>query len=271
MIVDDNKKLENVSDNLKTKSLILELKFICLKKSSINNLSNKFKKNNLNLLNIYCSSYVKSKSYKKNFENKNNFIFLDIGFERSSAFFFHNKKFKFFKSIPIGGNNITKDISKVLNLDLNYSEDLKLKFSKDENEISFNKNSLNDINLYSELVKKNISIDLLKQIIEARINEIIKLAVTQNNFFKNNTNVSKPIIIFIGGGSKLLSKNFNFDFNKDFSELIFFKENDSDICKAAMDYYKSDERFLIKNSKKIRKIGLFENFLIYFLNNCIFS
>ena len=44
MIVDNNKKLENVSDNLKTKSLILELKFICLKKSSINNLSSKFKK-----------------------------------------------------------------------------------------------------------------------------------------------------------------------------------------------------------------------------------
>ena len=264
MIVDDNKKLENVLDNLKTKSLILELKFICLKKCSFNNLSNKFKKNNLNILNIYCSSYVKSQLYKKNFENKNNFIFLDIGFERSSAFVFHKKKFKFFKSIPIGGNNITKDISKVLNLDLNYSEDLKLKFSKDEKEISFNKNSLNDINLYSELVKKNISIDLLKQIIEARINEIIKLAVTQNNFFKNNTSVSKPIIIFIGGGSKLLSKNFNFDFNKDFSELIFFNENDSDICKAAMHYHKSDERFLIKNSKKIKKIGLFEKFFNLF-------
>ncbi len=264
MIVDDNKKLENDLDNLKTKSLILELKFICLKKSSINNLSNKFKKNNLNILNIYCSSYVKSKLYKKNFENKNNLIFLDIGFERSSAFFFHNKKFKFLKSIPIGGNNITKDISKVLNLDLNYSEDLKLKFNKDENEISFNKNSLSDINLYSELIKKNISINLLKQIIEARINEIIKLAVTQNNFFKNYTSVSKPIIIFIGGGSKLLSKNFNFDFNKDFSELIFFNENDSDICEAAMHYHKSDERLLIKNSKKIKKIGLFEKFFNLF-------
>ena len=223
IIVDDNKKLENVLDNLKTKSLILELKFICLRKSSINNLSNKFKKNNLNILNIYCSSYVKSKLYKKNFENKNNLIFLDIGFERSSAFFFRNKKFKFLKSIPIGGNNITKDISKVLNLDLNYSEDLKLKFNKDEKKISFNKTSLNDVNIYSELIKKNISIDLLKQIIEARINEIIKLAVTQNNFFKNNTSVSKPTVIFIGGGSKLLSKNFNFNFNKDFSELIFFK------------------------------------------------
>ena len=264
MIVDDNKKLENIVDNLKTKSLILELKFICLKKSSINNLSNKFKKNNLNILNIYCSSYVKSKLYKKDFEHKNNMIFLDIGFERSSAFFFYDKKFKFFKTIPIGGNNITKDISKVLNLDLNYSEDLKLKFNKDENEISFNKNPLNEINLYSELIKKNISIDLLKQIIEARTNEIVKLAVTQNNFFKNNICDVKPTLIFIGGGSKLLSNNLNIDFNKDFSELIFFKENDSKIFEAGMYYHKNDERFLVNNHKKTKKIGLFEKFFNLF-------
>ena len=264
MIIDDNRKLENKFDNLKTKSLILELKFICLKKTSINNLSNKFKKNNLNILNIYCSSYVKSKLYLKKFENKNNLIFLDIGFERSSAIFFYDKKFKFVKSIPIGGNNITKDISKVLNLDLSYSENLKLKFNKDEDKISFNKNFLNDINLYSELNKKNISIDLLKQIIEARVNEIIKLAVTQNNFFNNNICDVKPILIFIGGGSKLLSNNLNIDFNKDFSELIFFKENDNEIFEAGMYYHKSDERFLIKNHKKTRKIGLFEKFFNLF-------
>ena len=54
IIVDDNRKLETVFDEIKIKSLILDLKFICLKKSLINNLSNKFKENNLNILNIYC-------------------------------------------------------------------------------------------------------------------------------------------------------------------------------------------------------------------------
>ncbi len=264
IIVDDNVKLENILDNIKTKSLILDLNFICIKKSLLNNLSNKFKENNLNILNIFCSSYVKSILYKKNFKNKNNLIFLDIGFERTSTFFFYDKKLKFFKSIPIGGNNITKDISKVLNLDLNYSEDLKLKFNKNENEISFYKNSLNDTNLYNELSKKNISTDLLKKIIEARVNEIIKLAVTQNSFFKNNICVSKPIIIFIGGGSKLLSNNLNIDFNEDFSELIFFEENDLKIFEAGMNYFRTDEKFHIKNYEKTRKIGLFEKFFNLF-------
>ena len=264
IIVDDNRKLQTVFDNIKTKSLILELKFICLKKSSINNLLNKFKENNLNILNIYCSSYVKSISYKKNFEKNNSLIFLDIGYQRTSALFFYDDKFQFLNSIPIGGNNITKDISNVLKLDLSYSEDLKLKFNKDENEISFNKNSKSDINLYSELIKKNISIDVLKQIIEARVSEIIKLAVNQNNFVKNSTTVDKPCIIFIGSGSKLLSNNFNFDLNKDFSDLIFFEENDLKICEAGMKYHKNYERFLVKNQKKPKKTGLFEKFFNFF-------
>ena len=95
VIVDNNRKLETLSDDIKAKSLILELKFICLQKSLINNLSNKFKENNLNILNIYCSSFVKSILYKKNFENTKNLIFLDIGYERTSAIFFYKKNFNF--------------------------------------------------------------------------------------------------------------------------------------------------------------------------------
>ena len=139
-----------------------------------------------------------------------------------------------------------------------------MKFNKNDNEINFNQNSTNDINIYSELIKKNISIDLLKKIIEARVNEIIHLSVTQNNFFKNNISAEKPSIIFIGGGSKLLSDSFNIDLTKDFLELIFFEENDSKICEAGMNYHKSDERFLIINEKKPKKTGFFEKFFNLF-------
>ena len=74
---------------------------------------------------------------------------MDIGYERTTALFFNNNKFQFLNSVSIGGNNITKDISKVLKLDINYSEDLKIKFNKNEDEIAFNKISTNEINLYS--------------------------------------------------------------------------------------------------------------------------
>ena len=264
IIIDDNKKLENIFDDIKIKYLILELKFICLKKSLINNLFNKFKKNNLNILNFYCSSYVKSIFYKKSLDNKNNLIFLDIGYERSSALFFNNNKFQFLNSIPIGGNNITKDISKVLKLDINYSEEIKIKFNQKENEISFNKVSANEINLYSEISEKNIPIDLLKQIIEARVNEIIDIVVTQNNYFQNLNSSEKPKIIFIGSGSKLLPYVNHFNFKNFFSELIFFDESDSKICNAGINYHRSDESFIMKSKKKPKKTGFFENFFILF-------
>ena len=264
IIVDDNRKLENLFDDIKIKSLILEIKFICLKKSTINNLSNKFKKNNLNILSIYCSSYVKSFFYKKNINTKNNFIFLDIGYERTSALFFNNNKFQFLNSVPIGGNNITKDISKVLKLDISYSEDLKTKFNKNENEISFNKISTNDINLFSEISEKNISIDLLKQVIQARVDEIINISIIQNNYFKNINSSEKPKIIFIGNGSKLISFINNFNLKDSFSELVFFDESDTKICEAGISYHKSDERSLINIEKKLKKTGFFEKFFNLF-------
>ena len=264
IIVDDNRKLENLFDDIKIKSLILEIKFICLKKSIINNLSNKFKKNNLNILCIYCSSYVKSFFYKKSIDTRKNIIFLDIGYERTSALFFNNNKFQFLNSVPIGGNNITKDISKVLKLDISYSEDLKTKFDKNENEISFNKISTNDINLFSEISEKNISIDLLKQVIQARVDEIINISIIQNNYFKNINSSEKPKIIFIGNGSKLISFINNFNLKNSFSELIFFDESDTKICEAGINYHKSDERSLINIEKKLKKTGVFEKFFNLF-------
>ena len=203
-------------------------------------------------------------SIKKNIVPKNNIIFLDIGYQRTSALFFNNNKFQYFNSVHIGGNNITNDISKILKLKVNYSEDLKIKFNKNEDEIAFNKISTNEINLYSEIAEKNISIDLLKQIIQARVNEIIDIAVMRNNYFKNFYSSEKPKIIFIGGGSKVISFINKFNLKKSFSELIFFDESTSRICEAGLNYHKSDERFLVNFKKKLKKTGFFENFFNLF-------
>ncbi len=264
IIADEGKIIDEVNDNASIKSLILEIKFICLNKSLVDEISQKLKKNNLNILNFYCSSYVKSLFFKKSLENKNNLIFLDIGFERTSALFFNNNRFLFLNSIPIGGNNITKDISKILELNVDSAEDLKIKFNKEENEILFNKKSQDDINLYKEIRNKNISIKLLKQIIEARVDEIIDLAVIKNTYFKKIKSLEKPSIIFTGNGSKLLSNSLDFESKKAFSKLIFFEDNESEICKAGIYYDKSDERFLIPNKKRHKKPGFFEKFFNLF-------
>tara|TARA_Y100000741_G_scaffold270163_1_gene210272 strand:- start:692 stop:1843 length:1152 start_codon:yes stop_codon:yes gene_type:complete len=264
IVIDENKKLTKITDDIKIKSLILEIKFICLNKILLRDISNKFKINNLKILNLYCSSYVKSSYLKKRFDNKDYIIFLDIGFQKTSGLIFKNLKFEFFKSINLGGNNITKDISKVLKLSLNYSEDLKIIFNKHENDLPFKKNDFNDKNLYTEILEKNISTNILKQIIEARIDEIIELVVSQNNIINKLSSITKPKLVMIGGGSKLLSNNYNLNINKFISELIIVDENDSYICNAGRDYHKSEESFLIKTKKKSEKLGFFENFFNFF-------
>ncbi len=262
IITDNQKTLKTISEKTKSKSLILETKFICLNKSIISNISNIFKKNDLKISNIFCSSYVKATFYKKNLDVKNNFVVLDIGFERTSAWFFNKNKFEFFNSISIGGNSITKDISKVLKLDIDYSENLKINYNINENEI-LNKDSSNQFNLYNEILDNNISVKILKKIIEARVNEIIELAVCKNNYLKE-INILKSNIIFIGSGSKLLSKYFNFDKRKMFSKFIFLQENNKMICEAGYNYKKSEESHLTYAKDKLKKVGIFETFFNFF-------
>ncbi len=264
IITDDNKNLDKITDDIKTKSLILEIKFICLNKTLIENITNKFKNNNIKILNLYCTSYVKIYSYKKQLSYKDYLFFIDIGFERSSSFVFNNSKFEFFKSIPIGGNNITKDISKILKLSLEYSEDLKIKFNRSENNISFKKNSTKEINPFSETLEKNISIDLLKQIIVARLDEIIELSILESTSIKNVNPCSKHNLTITGGGSKLLSNNYNLSINKTFSEVVFYDQNDTFVCETGLNYHKSEESYHIKIKEKSKKLGFFENFFNLF-------
>ena len=209
-------------------------------------------------------SYVKSIYHQKNLDISDTLVYVDIGFERTSSLVFNNGKFQFFKSFPVGGNNITKDISKVLKLNMDYSEELKIKLNKQEINDDFNKNNNNKINLYSEIFEKNISVDMLKQIIEARIDEIIELIGLKGKFIIKSNHLLKSKLILIGNGSKLLSKDYSLNLNELVSKLIIFNENDSFACKAGSEYHRSIESSHIKIKKKIKKYGFFEYFFNLF-------
>ncbi len=264
IFVDDKKNIGKINEDIKIKTLTLDIKFICLSKIIVDDLSNRFKNNNLKIINLYCSSYVKTISFKKRLDHNDCICFLDTGFERSSSLIFNMNKFFFFKSIPFGGNSVTKDISQVLKLESEYSEDLKIKFNKLESEISFNKSDRNETNLYSEILKKNISIELLKQIIKARVDEIIELLLFENNYIKKLNAQIKPRLVIFGSGSRLFSNNCDVSVKKKFSEIIIADDNELNVCKSGLDYHKSDESFLNKTKKKVKKLGFFETFFNLF-------
>ncbi len=264
ILINENKKIDKIIEDIKIKTLLLEIKFICLSKILVDEISNKFKNNNLKITNLYCSSYVKIINLKKSLNYKDYIIFLDAGFERANSLIFNMNKLDFFKSIPLGCNNVTKDISNVLKLGLEYAEDLKIKFNKLESELSFNKSNTNEMNLYSEILEKNISIELLKQIIEARVDEIIELLVLETNYIKNLNAKIKPRLVILGIGSRLLSNNCNARLKKMVSEIIVVDKNDANVCLSGLYYHKSDESFLNKSKKKVKKLGFFESFFNLF-------
>ncbi len=262
--INEKKKLEEINKELKIKSLILEIKFLCLSKKITKKIYDLFKKNNLSISNLYCSTYVKAFSYNQKFKNKKSLIFLDIGFNKTSCIILNNNKFKYFNTIAIGGNTITKDISKILNLDYKYSEELKINLNKNEDQLYLNKSILNNMNPFKKILNRKNSVQLLKQVIEERVKEIINLSIYSNNPYINTNTIHKFHVIFIGSGSKILSNSFNFNEQKVLSELIFFDEKDSLICEAGLNYFKSNESSHTQTKKKYKKLGIFESFFNLF-------
>ena len=73
-------KKKNKDNNLK-----VDFKLICFPKKLIKKIRDNFIKNNLNIINIFCTSYIKSQSYLKKL-NKKKISFLEIGLKELHLF-----------------------------------------------------------------------------------------------------------------------------------------------------------------------------------------
>ncbi len=266
-IINDKEYL-NMPDMLSDfKFVIIEIKFLCIPYNQYLNIIDNFKKNNLKILNFFSSSIVRSFQYLDFFKENKIVAFLDIGLERTTLILFNNKKLDFFNSIKIGGNHITKDISQVMKITLDEAEELKKTFNKSELDFSYDENNSNDNgNLIKKILGKNISIDLLKKVTLARIEEILDLTFQDLSTSENTKNNKNLILVLIGNGSKLFNKNsFQLDDKYNFKEINYYEETDIEICKAGLVFAKinKDENLqkIIKNQKKL---GIFQKFFNFF-------
>tara|TARA_B100000686_G_C16611499_1_gene874057 strand:- start:498 stop:1100 length:603 start_codon:yes stop_codon:yes gene_type:complete len=191
--------------------------------------------------------------------------FLDIGWERSTILSYKNSRLVCFNSVPLGGNHITKDISKVLKLNLEDSEKIKKSFNKSEIEFSFDKGNDDGKKLLKEVIGKNISTELLKKVVLSRIEEIL-LLVFKDTYFLDDIKLSKNSnLVLTGKGSILFDKNsFHLDNKHNFNEINFYEETDSEICNAGF-YFNIDDNNEIKIiNKSVKKAGFFEKFFNLF-------
>jgi cell division protein FtsA len=171
-----------------------------------------------------------------------------MGFNKTSITHYDENEISFFDVIPIGGNHITKDLSKILDIDLLDAEKLKLNFDKGE-----------DI-----LLKKKLPLDLIQKIIFARIEEILELCIKSIKLNHNLNQSYQFKLILMGDGSKILDNKFKemIVFSK---EIDLLEETNQDICEAAFKLSEgiNKQEVVIKPKKQI-KVGFFEKLFDFF-------
>ena len=250
-IIINNYKIDSVDysylpDEIKCDFISLDIFFICLPTELVLSLKNIFSKSNILINQIICASYAKSINYKNNLYLSGHMSFIDIGFNKTSIISYSNDKFLSLSILPVGSNHITKDISKILEIDLKKSEELKRNFVQ-------NLKLLND---------KDTSIDTLQKIIFARTEEILELSV--KSIESNLYSVDKFKMILTGEGSKILD-NQGKDKISFSSDIDFLEETLEDICKSGFKFIsKLNKQEVVVVPKKQIKQGFFEKFFYFF-------
>ena len=236
----------SLPDNINCKILSLDILFICLPNETIEYFKNKFFELNISVKQIFCSSYTKSLNYKENFSLIENIAFIDIGFNKTSITCYNKNEIIFLDVLPIGGNHITKDISKILEVGYQEAEKLKLLFVNDQEAVD----------------EKNISPILIQQIIFARIEEILEL--TAKSIELNLINLKHFKIVLTGEGSKILDNRFKENLSLP-NDIDLIEETYQDIHQSILKLSEGlNKQEILILPKKSTKLGFFEKLFYFF-------
>ena len=241
----DEKKFSEIPKNLHHNKFAIEFNFFMYPKFFLENLRKIFAKQNVTIKKFIFSSYSKSIFYLNKISDQKKVILVDIGFEKTCAFLFENKKMQQFKILPIGGNHITKDISKILKIEISKANEIKLNF--------------NNINDDKDLNQDQI--ELIKKIIISRTEELLEISTL---FLKVNDDLKNVKLVFFGNGSKILDSKFKSNIIFDY-DIDLLEENYIDICLSGLNL-NDDENNVSFNKVylKKKKEGLFEKFFNLF-------
>ena len=250
-IIINNYKIDGVDysylpNEIKCNFVSLDILFICLPTDLVLYFKNIFSKSNILINQIICTSYAKSINYKDNLNLKGYVSFIDVGFKRTSIICYFNDKIISLDVLPIGGNHITKDIAKILEIDLKKSEHLKRNFSKS----------------LSHADDQNISIDSIQKIIFARTEEILELCkkIMESNLYLDG----KLRIVLTGEGSKILNNQYK-DKISILSDIDHVNKTTENICYLGFKLGKGlNKQEVVVVPKKQVKQGFFEKFFHFF-------
>lgn len=192
---------DNIKDPIGMSGVKLEVdaKIILAQSTVVNNLIKSINKAGIRVLGIELQPIALSSLLLKDEEKQKGVAIVDIGLETINISIFKNGKLSKNIFIPLGGYNITKDISLCLNISFEEAESLKLRYgSVTKHNIEDEKIVLNS----SKKDEKEVSYFTLIDIINARTEEMFKFIrafIKESGYYEDIYS-----IVLVGGGVSFL-------------------------------------------------------------------
>ena len=194
----------------------LDISIISADSNTLRNLENVVKNSDLEIEKIVYIPYATGLSLLSEEEKELGVALIDLGSTLSSVSIFYNGAMLYSKVIPLGGNMVTTDISRIFSLSLSNSERIKIINGQLIEELE---NSLSTIEV-DDLGEENESIEITRRdlisVIKSRISEIVH-TVNECILESNYNNIIANRVVITGGVSQM-------DGLIEFSSKIFEKK-----------------------------------------------
>ena len=204
VILDNGKIVADPVGNLSS-NFTLKAQVILANKDYVRQLTSIFKRVGIEVDGIVPTALAEKNLMLDTNELYDNVMLLDIGAGNTEIGVFEGNNFTYTNTIPLGGDNITNDISLVLNISEEEAEKLKKQYGLALKSFIDNDNEIMLNTCKDENRNKIIKSSELIEIIEARIEEIFTLInkdITNNNV-KQNINT----VILTGRGITTINKS----------------------------------------------------------------
>ncbi|MCT8976909.1 cell division protein FtsA [Clostridium sp. CX1] len=202
---------DKIKDPIGMSGLRLEVdaQIILAQTTVVNNLFKSIEKAGINVSGIVFQPLALSEVVLKKEEVERGVVLVDVGAESINIYSFEGGNLVSISTMSLGGNTITNDIAVCLKLPFSEAEKLKIKYG------SVGRSSVNNdikIEVNADYNNKiHVDQDILKQVIEARVEELLCIIKGE---LKSNEHYDKISgIVFVGGGFALI-KGIE-DFSKD--------------------------------------------------------
>ena len=204
VILDNGKVVTDPIGNLSS-NFTLKAQVILANKDYVRQLTSIFKRVGIEIDGIVPTALAEKNLVLDTNELYDNVMLLDIGAGNTEIGIFEGNDFTYTNTIPLGGDNITNDISLVLNITEEEAEKLKKQYGLALKSFIDNDNEIMLNTCKDETRNKVIKSSELIEIIEARIEEIFTLI--NKDITNNNVKSLINTVVLTGRGISTINKS----------------------------------------------------------------